>query len=142
MATNIVYTTFKVQKALNTMDLATDTLKLALFTSTYAPNQDTDATYSSLTGEVATGSGYTQGGVALTGVAVNQDNANHRMTLTCTNPSWNVSAVITYQTAVLYDSTITTDNVICYWDFGSNQQTGSNGTYTLQFTNGIVLTFT
>ncbi|SRR5579883_2042146 len=140
MATNNVYTVFKYQQGLKNINLSSDTLKIALFTSTYAPNQDTDVTYSSLTGEVATGSGYTAGGVALSGVSWTQDNTNHRGKLTATNPSWTVTGAITFQTVVLYDSTIATNNLICYWNFGSNQTTSSSGTFTLQFdaTNGVL----
>lgn len=137
---NNVYTTFKAQIGQKTMNLASDTLKIALFTSTYVPNQDTDATYSSLTGEVATANGYTAGGVALTGVTVNQDNTNHRMKLTATNPSWTVTGAITFRTVVLYDSTIATNNLVCYWNFAADQTTSNSGTYTLQFdsTNGVL----
>lgn len=122
------------------MSLASDTLKIALFTNTYTPAQDTDATYSALTGEVATGNGYTAGGVALAGVTVNTDASNHRMKLTATNPSWTVTGVITFRTVVLYDSTIATNNLICYWNFASDQTTGGSGTFTLQFdsTNGVL----
>jgi hypothetical protein len=42
----------------------TDTIKVALFTSTYVPNYDTDDFYSDLTGEVVS-AGYTAGGVTL-----------------------------------------------------------------------------
>jgi hypothetical protein len=46
--------------------LAAETLKLALFTSAYTPNANTDELYSSLTGEVsASGTGYTTGGIAV-----------------------------------------------------------------------------
>lgn len=140
MATNNVYTIFKYEQGLKNLNLSSDTLKIALFTSTYTPNQDTDVTYSSLSGEVITGSGYTAGGVALAGVTWAQDNANHRGKLTATNPSWTVTAAITFQTVVLYDSTVATNNLICYWNFGANQQTGSSGTFTLQFdaTNGVL----
>ena len=47
--------------------LAAETLKLALFTSAYTPNANTDELYSSLTGEVSdSGTGYTTGGIAVT----------------------------------------------------------------------------
>jgi len=52
-----------------TIDLDTDVLNLALFTSTYTPAQGSDVTYSALTGEVAAITGYATGGPALSGVA-------------------------------------------------------------------------
>lgn len=140
MATNNVYTIFKYEQGLKNINLSSDTLKIALFTNTYTPNQDTDVTYSSLAGEVATGSGYTAGGATLSGVTWAQDNTNHRGKLTATNPTWSPTANITFQTVVLYDSTVATNNLIAYWNFGSNQATGSGGTFTLQFdpTNGVL----
>ena len=46
--------------------LAAETLKLALFTSAYTPNANTDELYSALSGEVsASGTGYTTGGIAV-----------------------------------------------------------------------------
>lgn len=142
MSTNNVYTIFKTNVAKANFNLSSDTLKIALFTSSYSPNQDTDVTYSVInSNEVATGGGYTAGGVTLSGVTVNQDNTNHRMKLTATNPSWSPSGSgITFQTVVLYDSTLSTNNLVCYWNFGSNQTSGTSGTFTLQFdsTNGIL----
>ena len=84
--------------------LGTNTLKCALFTSSYTPAR-TDDSYSSLSGEVASGNGYTTGGVTLTGV-----------TLTEVSGSWeldcdNIVAVtanggdITCRYAVIYDDT-------------------------------------
>ena len=141
MSTNNVYTIFKVNVSKGTFNLSSDTLKIALFTNTYTPNQDTDVTFSALTGEVSTAGGYTAGGVTLSGVTVNQDNTNHRMKLTATNPSWSPSGSgITFQTVVLYDSTLSTNNLIAYWNFGANQTSGTSGTFTLQFdaTNGVL----
>jgi hypothetical protein len=54
-----------------TIDLDTDTIKVALVTSAYAPNTSTHDRRSNFSAnELATGSGYTSGGSALSGVAV------------------------------------------------------------------------
>jgi hypothetical protein len=44
-----------------------DTIVMTQHTASYAPNLDTDAFVSNLTSEVATGAGYTQGGIILSG---------------------------------------------------------------------------
>jgi len=49
------------------IDWLSDTIKAALFTTSYTPAQDTDELYSSLTNEVANGNGYTTGGTSVTG---------------------------------------------------------------------------
>ncbi len=47
------------------MDLLSDTIKLTLHTTTYAPNQSTNETKTDATNELATGGGYTALGQAL-----------------------------------------------------------------------------
>lgn len=60
-----VYDVFYEQLGNELHDLnATDTIKLALFTSSYTPNLNTDASFSALSGEVS-GNGYTAGGNTL-----------------------------------------------------------------------------
>src|SRR5579872_5252486 len=80
MATS-VYSKFKQQCAQGAHNLASDTLKMMLLTSSYTPALDTDAQYSDISANEVTGTGYTAGGATLSGQAV---------TLTAAN-SWGVS---------------------------------------------------
>lgn len=135
---NFVYTNFKVKCSKGSYNLSTDALKLALFTGTYVPNQDTDTTYAGIAGEVAAGNGYATGGVALGSVTVVSDTANHRMKLTASNAVWNVTGVVTFRYAVLYDSTV--GDLVALYDPGANQSSGTSGTLTVSFdaTNGVL----
>lgn len=138
---NFVYTNWKLkvgQKAEALGGATPDTLKVALFTSTYVPNQDTDTTYAGITGEVAAGNGYTTGGVTLASVVWAADATNHRAKLTASNISWTVTAAITYRYAVLYDST--TGDLIALFDPGANQTGPSSGTININWdaTNGVL----
>ena len=54
--------------------------KLALLTSTFTPNDATNQVYADLTNELATGNGYTSGGIALTGVTLNQTSGTVKFT--------------------------------------------------------------
>lgn len=53
----------------NGIDLMNDSIKCALFSNTMVPDR-TDSSYSSLSGEIASGNGYTTGGIALANPAV------------------------------------------------------------------------
>ena len=70
-----VFSNYILQLQQKSVNLLTDALKYALFTSSYTPNLDTDTLYSLLTGEV-TGTGYTTGGVTVASPALTQVAAN------------------------------------------------------------------
>jgi hypothetical protein len=84
-------------------NFTTDTLKVALTTSTYTPNVDTHRYWSSVTNEI-TGTGYTAGGQTLTSVTWTYDATNNRMQLGCADPLW-TAATFTCRYAVFYKST-------------------------------------
>jgi hypothetical protein len=128
---SVMYNSFKYDNATSAIDLDGDTFKIMLVTSTYAPNIDTHTRRSDVTNEVV-GTGYTAGGVALTGVTVTNDTANDRTKLSSANPSW-PTATITARGAVIYKSrggAATADELVCYLDFGADQ-TSTAGTFTV-----------
>lgn len=88
--------------AKGSIDLDGDTFKIMLTTSTYTPNQDTDDFRDDVTNEVS-GTGYTAGGVTLTGVSVTYDAASNQVRISWTDPTW-ADATITARTAVIYKS--------------------------------------
>lgn len=79
------------------IDLGTDTLKLALVTSGYTPNVAHDKWADVSANEVASGSGYTTGGVTLSGVAVTNSNIGY------SDVTW-TSLTKTFRYAVCYKS--------------------------------------
>lgn len=74
MAVSItLYNKLRKYLADGTVDLDSDTIKLALVTSSYTPAPTTDDEWADVSAnEVATGDGYTTGGEALTGLAVTE----------------------------------------------------------------------
>ena len=121
-----------------TVDLAADTIKVALVTSSYSPSLTADEFFDDVTNEV-TGTGYTAGGATLSGQAVTADTVSHRGKFTANNVTWS-SSTITAAGAVIYKSTGTasTSPLIGYIDFGGNKSS-SAGNFTIQWdaTNGI-----
>jgi len=114
------------------INLATATIKCALFTSAETGLGAAATTYSSLTGEVTVGSGYTTGGNAITGLAWT---GTINPIITGTITAWPIST-FTFRYAVIYD--VTTGKILAYSDFGSDQVVSAQ-TLTLSFdTNGFI----
>ena len=84
-----LYNNWKLNVA-RAVDLSTPaTLKLTLHTSSYVPNAATQAVYADLTNELATGFGYTNGGLTLSSVGWNL--AGTIATLSAANGQWTAS---------------------------------------------------
>jgi len=104
---------------------ATSKLKVALFTDTYTPAL-TDLLYSSLSGEVANGNGYTTGGATISGAAFS---GTTTVAIDATDVAWTFTGSKTARYAVVYNAT--SSSLISYIDFGSDQT--SAATFTLQW---------
>lgn len=84
------------------IDLDTDTFKGLLTTSLYTPNQDTDDFRNDVTNEVV-GTGYTTGGVTLSGISVTYDAASNQVRIVWSDATW-AASTITARTFVIYKS--------------------------------------
>src|ERR1700712_569646 len=101
-----LYNSFKKKIMDGSIDLDSDTIKVALCTSTYTPNIDSHAFFSDLTNEVSSaGTNYTAGGTALANKSVNQDNTNDLAYFDADDVSWPSSTIPAARYAVIYKST-------------------------------------
>ena len=66
-----------------------NTFKMTLHTSTFVPDDVNNEVYADLANELATANGYTNGGLALTGVALTQTGGVVKFT--CAAPVWTAS---------------------------------------------------
>lgn len=127
-----------------TIDLDTDTLKVALFTSTYSPSASGDTAYSGLSNEVANGSGYTTGGATLGSVTWSQSGGV--ATLDAADSQWTASGgSITARYAVVYSSTASGNDLIGYFllDNSPADVTATDGnTLTIQWNGSGIITLT
>lgn len=133
-----LYGNFLVKALNKEVDWDTDTIKVALCTSSYTPNQDTHDYFNDVTNEV-TGTGYTAGGNTLASKTITYDDANNVIILDAADTTW-ASSTITARYAVVYASTGTasTSPLIGYVDFGSDQSS-TNGNFTITWdSTGIV----
>ena len=120
--------------------ILSQTIKVALCTSSYTPNQDTHDYFDDITNEVANGNGYTTGGAALaskTCVA-----SGKVTTFDAADTSW-TSSTITARYAVIYfaSGTAGTSLLIGYIDFGADQ-TSSSGTFQITWNASGIFTIT
>lgn len=123
------------------INLASDTIKVALCTSTYTPDQDAHTYFSNITNEVS-GTGYTAGGVALASKTVTYSSGTNTLTFDAADTSW-TSSTLTARYAVIYDSTGTasTSPLIAYVDFGADVSS-SAGTFQITWDAAGIFTIT
>lgn len=135
---SLIYDSFKSKIETASYNLSSDTIKVALVTSGYTPNQTMHINFSDVTNEV-TGTGYTAGGATLSGLSVTTDTTNHRGVWTATNATW-ASSSISAAAAVIYKSTgvAGTSALIAYIDFGGTFTT-LNDTFTVAWNASGIL---
>lgn len=128
-------------KALNKeVDWDSDTIKVALVSSAYTPNQDSHDYFDDVVANEVTGAGYTAGGATLTGKTITYDGASNVVVLDANDVVW-ASSTVTARYAVVYDDSGATNAqkvLIGYVDFGSDQSS-TNGNFTVTWdATGIV----
>lgn len=127
-------------KALNKeVDFDSDTIKVALLSSSYTPDQDAHDYFNDVSSYEVTGTGYTSGGATLASKTATYDSSTNVIVLDAADTTWS-SSTITARYAVIYDSTGTasTSALIGYVDFGSDQSS-TNGNFTITWdSTGIV----
>jgi hypothetical protein len=127
-------------KALNKeVDFDSDTIKVALVSSSYTPDQDAHDYFNDVSTYEVSGTGYTAGGNTLASKTATYDTATNVVILDAADTTW-ASSTITARYAVVYGSTGTesTSPLIGYVDFGSDQSSTS-GNFTITWdSTGIV----
>jgi len=135
---DVIYNSFKKKIMDGSIDLDTDTIKVALVTSSYTPDKDAHDFFDDVTDEVS-GTGYTAGGATLGSVTVTADNTDNEGVFDAADTSWS-TATITARAAVIYKSTGTasTSPLICYIDFGADK-VSTAGTFTIAWNSEGIL---
>ena len=135
---NVVYNAYKASLLGANIDHDSDTIKVALVTSAYTPDQDSHDFFDDITNEVS-GTGYTAGGATLASPSITQDNTDNEGVFDANDTSWTTST-ITARGAVIYKSTGTasTSRLIAYIDFTSDK-TSTGGTFLITWdSEGII----
>lgn len=129
---NVIYNNFKAKIMDGSIDLDTDTIKVALVTSSYTPDADTHDFFDDVTNEVS-GTGYTAGGAEITSLAVTVDTTDDEGVFDGADVTW-ATSTITAAGAVIYKDSgaSTTSPLICYFDFGGDK-TSSAGNFVVSW---------
>jgi len=123
--TQAMCTSFKSELLGGTHDMDTNTIKIALYTSSASLDASTTA-YSS-SNEVS-GTGYSAGGATLSGASIGTSSTTAYVDYS--DPSW-TSASFTARGALIYNSS-QSDKAVAVLDFGGDF-TVSSGTFTVVF---------
>jgi hypothetical protein len=135
-----LYGQFLSQALNKEIDWDTDTIKVALLTNAYTPDQDAHNYLDDVVANEVSGTGYTAGGNTLANKTNTYNSATNVIVLDADDTTWS-SSTITARYAVIYDATPATNAtrpLIGYVDFGSDQSS-SNGNFTITWdATGIV----
>jgi hypothetical protein len=135
-----LYGQFLSQALNKEIDWDTDTIKVALLTNSYTPDQDAHNYLDDVIANEVTGTGYTAGGNTLANKTNSYNSSTNVIVLDADDTTWS-SSTITARYAVIYDAspaTNATRPLIGYVDFGSDQSS-SNGNFTITWdATGIV----
>jgi hypothetical protein len=120
-------------------DLATDSIFVAL---TNTAPVATNTVFANIT-EIGTGTGYTAGGVQITGQSSSQTGGVEKLLGSLPAPTWTATGTMgPFRYAVLYDATPTSPlkPLMGWWDNGSSVTLSATQTFTIALdpTNGII----
>lgn len=125
--------------AADRVDFVTDTIKMTLHTATYSPNQDTDQYFNTATNELATGGGYTAGGITLAGKTLTYDGPSNTVRMKANAVTW-TAMTNTFRYGVIRKDTGvgTTSHLMSYIDFATQSPAGIDFTVNPDPTDGFL----
>jgi len=128
-----IYNRFKANLMNKEIDMEGDTIRVALLNNSHSFTAAHN-TWSQVSANEISGTGYTANGESLASKAVTQAATTK---FDATDVAWTTATFTAYH-AVLYDDTMTNDDLICSFDFGG-AETVTSGTFTIQWhADGII----
>ena len=124
---NIISNRFLTNLGEGAINLETDVIRVALMTSTYTENKDTNTFVN--TNEVS-GTGYVAGGEILASSLVTQDDTGDVAQWDADDVEW-AASTITARYAVVYDTTVT-NTILVVIDF-TTDQSSNNGMFAVRW---------
>ncbi len=121
---------------LGRFDFTAGTFKVALAGSAYTPDVDADEFFDDISNEIV-GSGYTAGGLTLTGLAWTYDAVSRRCVLSCDPANWTpLTATIRFAVAYRDTGDPATSPLLSYVDFESDR-TPTGSPFIVTYADGL-----
>lgn len=107
-----------------TLNLSADSFRVVLLNASQPisagfTGASGDARYGDLTGELSTGNGYANGGLALSGVTLSRP-ASNTVAWSSAAAQWTLTASITFKYAAWIDWTAANKDIVCFADFDTS----------------------
>jgi hypothetical protein len=136
MATFNKFNSFVEALAEKTHNLGSDTLKVALTNS--APSA-TNTVLADIT-QISAGNGYTTGGTQATQSSSAQTSGTYKLVLNDVTFTASGGSIGPFRYVVLYNDTAGSDELIGYYDYGTNLTVTSGNSFVVDFdaTNGVL----
>lgn len=116
------YASFVDDVTSGNVDWDNDDINVALLTSSYTPDTASHAAFSDVSGDEASGTGYTAGGVTLANKSTNDTGSAWQFD--ADDAEW-PSSTITARYGVIYDATASGSPLLAYVDFDSERESNS-----------------
>lgn len=123
------------------IDFDTDTIKVAITTNSYVPDQDAHDYFNDVTNEVPGTGGYTSGGQALSSKTVTYTGATNKHVLDAVDSQWTSATIANARNFIVYDATPGSDATrpLIGWENESADVSVSSGVLTVSWSaSGIV----
>jgi hypothetical protein len=136
MATFTKFNSFVEALAEKVHNLGADTLKVVLTNS--APSAS-NTVLADIT-QIASGNGYTTGGATATTSSSAQTAGTYKLVLADVTFTASPGSIGPFRYVVLYNDTATNDELIAYWDYGTNLTVTSGNSFLVDFdaSNGVL----
>lgn len=139
------YKSFMQDLGLGRFNLSTDAFKIILVSGYTFDINDEDLSY--VSGELSTGSGYTNGGAVIPNVDWSWNEDNGFVRLDADDVTWIAAGgdIGPITGAIIYNDTITSptaDRLVCYIDFGTEETISDESNFTVTFGTDGLFSFT
>ena len=136
---SVIFNAFKQKMMVGECDLDTDQFYVALLSSSFTPNIDSQAIWGDVSSNEITGTAYVAGGTLLAGMTVTLNLSTDKAILDANDVTW-ASSTITARYVAIYKHT-DPKWLVAAFDFGADKSS-SNGDFTVQWNASGIMDLT